>query len=80
MLMFCNTLFSLQKLYFLTQTVHFMYFVLISEQLAIISLQNINWLVSFTETECVYCAVWFETNIILFVLILKGPNIEFLNL
>jgi len=29
----------------------------ISEQTAIISLYNINWLVFVTETECVYCAV-----------------------
>ena len=29
----------------------------ISEQTAIISLYNINWLVFITETECVYCAV-----------------------
>jgi len=29
----------------------------ISEQTAIISLHNINWLVFVTETECVYCAV-----------------------
>ena len=29
----------------------------ISEQTAIISLYNINWLVCITETECVYCAV-----------------------
>jgi hypothetical protein len=28
-----------------------------SEQTAIISLYNINWLVCITETECVYCAV-----------------------
>ena len=35
----------------------FMCFVWISEQTAIISLQNINWLVFVTETECVYCAV-----------------------
>ena len=34
-----------------------MCFVCISEQAAIISLYNINWLVSITETECVYCAV-----------------------
>jgi len=32
-------------------------FVWISEQTAIISLYNINWLVFITETECVYCAV-----------------------
>jgi len=29
----------------------------ISEQTAIISLYNINWLVCITKTECVYCAV-----------------------
>ena len=35
----------------------FMCFVWISEQTAIISLFNINWLVCITETQCVYCAV-----------------------
>jgi len=35
----------------------FMCFVWISEQTAIISQYNINWLVCITETECVYCAV-----------------------
>jgi len=35
----------------------FMRFVWISEQTAIISLNNINWLVFITEMECVYCAV-----------------------
>ena len=35
----------------------FMCFVWISEQTAIISLYNINWLVFITETHCVYCAV-----------------------
>jgi hypothetical protein len=34
-----------------------MCFVWISEQTAIISLFNINWLVCITEKECVYCAV-----------------------
>jgi len=29
----------------------------ISEQTAIISLYNINWLVFITEIQCVYCAV-----------------------
>jgi hypothetical protein len=33
-----------------------MCFLWISEQTAIISLNNINWLVCITETECVYCA------------------------
>ena len=35
----------------------FMCFVWISEQTAIISLYNINWLVFVTQTQCVYCAV-----------------------
>ena len=35
----------------------FMCFVWISEQTAIISLYNINWLVFINQTECVYCAV-----------------------
>jgi len=35
----------------------FMCFVWIWEQTAFISLYSINWLVSITETECVYCAV-----------------------
>ena len=38
------------------QTVYF-FFVWISEETAIISLYNINWLVFVTETECVYCAI-----------------------
>ena len=38
-------------------TAVFMCFVWISEQTAIISLYNINWLVFITELECVYCAV-----------------------
>ena len=43
---------------YLTHTLKlFMCFVCISEQTAIISLYNINWLVCITETECVYCAV-----------------------
>jgi hypothetical protein len=40
-----------------THTSEFICFVWISEQTAIISLYNINWLVCITETECVYCAV-----------------------
>jgi len=35
----------------------FMSFVWISEQTAIISLYNINWLVYINKTQCVYCAV-----------------------
>ena len=38
-------------------TVVFMCFVWLSEQTAIISLYNINWLVCITERKCVYCAV-----------------------
>jgi hypothetical protein len=38
-----------------------MCFVWISEQTAIISLYNINWLVCITETEYVYCAIRTET-------------------
>ena len=39
------------------RSTHTMCFVWISEQTAIISLYNINWLVCVNETECVYCAV-----------------------
>jgi len=35
----------------------FMCFVWISEQTAIISLYNLNWLAFITESDCVYCAV-----------------------
>jgi len=51
----------------------FMCFVWISEQTAIISLHNINWLVFKTETQCVYCAVrtvwwyWFLQIFLLWV-------------
>jgi len=38
-------------------TAVFMCFLWISEQTAIISLYNINWLIFITETESVYCAV-----------------------
>ena len=38
-----------------------MCFVWIWEQTAIISLYSINWLVSITETQCVYCAVRTES-------------------
>ena len=44
----------------LPHTAVFMCFVWISEQTAIISLYNINWLVFVTETESVYCAVQTE--------------------
>ena len=40
----------------------FICFLWISEQTAIISLYNVNWLVFITETVCVYCAVRTETS------------------
>ena len=49
--------FNIQQFYVLPTHTVFMCFVWISEQTAIISLYNINWLVCVTETECVYCAV-----------------------
>ena len=49
--------FNTQQLHVLPHTAVFMCFVWISEQTAIISLYNINWLVFVTQTECVYCAV-----------------------
>ena len=51
-----TTRFNIEQFYFLsTQWIYV--FVRISEQSAIISLYNINWLVIRTETEYVYCAV-----------------------
>jgi hypothetical protein len=52
----CTTNLTFNNSTFCPHTV-FMCFVWISEQTAIISLYNINWLVCITETECVYCAV-----------------------
>ena len=47
----------------------FLCFVWISEQTAIVSLYNINWLVFVTETESVYCAVRTEhLNVVRFSL------------
>ena len=69
---------NIHKLYVLpTQTV-FMCFVWISEQTAIISLYNINWLVFITETECVYCAVRTEcwVNVIRANISLQTPDIK----
>ena len=43
--------FNIQQLYVLPHTAVFMCFVWISEQTAIISLYNINWLVSVAETQ-----------------------------
>ena len=45
-----------------------MCFVWISEQTAIISLYNINWLVCITETESVHCAVWIHVEISFFAI------------
>ena len=52
----CTTSLTLNNSTFSPHSV-FMWFVWISEQTAIISLYNINWLVCITETEGVYCAV-----------------------
>jgi len=49
--------FNVHKFYVLPTLCVFMCFVWISEQTAIISLYNINWLVFITDEECVYCAV-----------------------
>ena len=50
-----------------------MCFVWIWEQIAIISLYNINWLAFITETECVYCAVRSGSSYIIHVTVmLKG--------
>ena len=58
----------------------FMCFVWIWEQTAIISLYSTNWLVSVTETECVYCAVRTGSLYIIFYkqvpLVRKGPTAE----
>jgi len=54
----------------------FMCFVWISEQTAIISLYNNNWLVFITETECVYCAV--RTGYIYIYIILLSTHTVYL--
>ena len=54
--------FNTQQLHVLPHTAVFMCFVWISEQTAIISLYNINWLVFVTQTETVYCAVRFNIH------------------
>jgi len=48
----------------------------ISEQTAIISLYNINWLVCITETECVYCTVRTNSFSVVFPTITQNPNIS----
>jgi hypothetical protein len=52
MFLLLNIKFNITK--FLTLPAHLVW---ISEQTAMISLHNINWLVFITETGCVYCAV-----------------------
>ena len=56
MVIICTASLTFNNSTFCPHTV-FMCFVWISEQTAIISLYNINWLVFITETESVYCAV-----------------------
>ena len=56
MVTICTTSLTFNNSTFCPHTV-FMCFVWISQQTAIISLYNINWLVFITETESVYCAV-----------------------
>ena len=60
MVTICTTSLTFHNSTFCPHSV-FMCFVWISEQTAIISLYNINWLVCITETECVYCAVRTES-------------------
>ena len=56
-----------------------MCFVWISEQTAIISLYNINWLVCITEMESVYCAVRTDySNIIRINLSLRSAHTLYL--
>ena len=55
----------------------FMCFVWISEQTAIISLYNINWLVFITERECVYCAV--RTGSVVTVVTICTTSLTFTN-
>jgi hypothetical protein len=54
----------------------FMCFVCVSEQTAIISLHNINWLVCITETECVYCAVRTEYEVFTYRLFFFGATAQ----
>ena len=51
----------------------FVCFVWISEQTAIISLYNINWLVFITQTQCVYCAV--RTGSLIYNSGVRGTNL-----
>jgi hypothetical protein len=70
-----TAMFNIHKFYVLpTQCIYV--FVWISEQTAIISLYNINWLVCITETECVYCAV--RTECLCKVCLLRGTDWSFM--
>jgi len=61
----CTTSFTFTNTTFCPQSV-FMCSVWISEQTAIISLYNINWLVCITETESAYCVFqWLNKQIII---------------
>ena len=53
----CTTSLTFNKSHVLPTQLYLCVLLWISEQTAIISLYNINWLVCLTETECVYCAV-----------------------
>ena len=69
----CTTRFDVTALYVQPSQCNLCVFVWISEQTAIISLYNINWLVFVTKTECVYCVVRTEClNIIQINLVFKG--------
>ena len=71
----CTASLTLNNSTFYPHTV-FMCFVWISEQTAIISLYNINWLVCITETECVYCAV--RTGYLYIIQILLKPSSHYM--
>jgi len=72
----CTTSLTLTNSTFRPHTV-FMCFVWISEQPAIISLYNINWLVCITETLCVYCAVRTgDLNVIQVILVFTRCSID----
>jgi hypothetical protein len=53
----CTTSLTLSNYMLCPHSCIYVFCVDISEQTAIISLYNINWLVFIIETECVYCAV-----------------------
>ena len=81
----CTTGFNVHKFYVLPTQCDYVYlfysiiiiFLWISEQTAIISLYNINWLVFITETECVYCAV--RTGYVVTVVTICTASLTFNN-